>query len=865
MKNREKEINNLEFKTLTDTIQAHTKKWDECNTLNDITEYYDELDDLFSKLSDSQLSLENQIKDIDGINNLLREKIKNTLNEFFLNYKNNFGYFNYFYLRFKTYLIRYETLFQTKDNFNDISLDFIDSKDTLFLYQNQRVIEQELSNKRSFFSSRLKTIEELNVSFNEVRNNLPTNIEECWDYINICEDSIRNLDIKIKEKKQEIKAVNSNFKLNNASLDTYSYPDPQSKRNAKYKLKMDKEQNIINIEYDIEQIIFKIREYEKLLIFYDKLVRSAEKKSKSNNKSSPNIKSKKSPKVNKQAIKSLDEDYSNVKPVRSLKDLLQDVDNLVGIIDVKKEIHNLSSFVQAQLKRSSQGLKKGSLNLHYVFKGNPGTGKTMVARLIAELYHHIGILKSDKLIETDRSGLVGEYLGQTSIKTNQIIDSAIGGVLFIDEAYSLTSSEKDDYGQEAISILLKRMEDERGSFIVIVAGYPKEMDIFISSNPGLKSRFSNEMIFSNYTPKELAEIFYFMVKKSDYELSVKLKNKIEGIFKKESSFPGFANARTARNLLDRIVRIHGNRLLKIDKYTKKDLSTINEEDIDLYISEGAKSNQGVINEEEIQSILLDIQNMTGLETVKREIQDLVALAKLELQKQLRNISSNYSPSHMVFYGNPGTGKTTVARMLGNIFKSLGLLKSGHVVEVSRSELVAGYVGQTNEKTDLKIKEALDGILFIDEAYTLSQGNNPNDFGKDALDTILRRMEEYRERLIVIIAGYDREIQQFLKSNSGLKSRFNTFLKFEDYTSVELYNIFVELAEKEGLSLEKDISKIVIGIIQNEIDTNPNFGNVRFVRNLLQSTKKKQARRLANSKLNELSEEELRTLIKSDFV
>lgn len=258
-----------------------------------------------------------------------------------------------------------------------------------------------------------------------------------------------------------------------------------------------------------------------------------------------------------------------------------ELNKLIGLSNVKTEISSLSNLVNVLLERKNRGMSVSNISYHCVFTGNPGTGKTTVARIVAEIYKNLGVLKNGHLIETDRSGLVGEYVGQTAPKTNAIIDSALDGVLFIDEAYSLVQGGQSDYGLEAISTLLKRMEDDRDRLVVILAGYSKEMENFINSNSGLQSRFNRYIVFPDYTSSELMQIFNFIAKKNDYYLSdeaaIKVASVIEDAVKHKDT--NFGNARFVRNLFEKIITQQANRITAESKITNEMLAKIETVDI----------------------------------------------------------------------------------------------------------------------------------------------------------------------------------------------------------------------------------------------------------------------------------------------
>ena len=260
---------------------------------------------------------------------------------------------------------------------------------------------------------------------------------------------------------------------------------------------------------------------------------------------------------------------------------IEELNNLIGLANVKTEISSLSNLVKVQQVRKSRGMSVSNVSYHCVFTGNPGTGKTTVARIVAEIYKDLGVLKKGHLIETDRSGLVAEYVGQTAPKTNAIIDSALDGVLFIDEAYSLVQGGQGDYGKEAISTLLKRMEDDRDRLVVILAGYSKEMGDFINSNSGLQSRFNRYINFPDYSSDELIQIFKFILKKNDCTATDSAIEKVKEYvcYALEHKDQNLGNARFIRNFFEKTLTEQANRLAAEPNITNEMLSTIEEIDV----------------------------------------------------------------------------------------------------------------------------------------------------------------------------------------------------------------------------------------------------------------------------------------------
>ena len=264
-------------------------------------------------------------------------------------------------------------------------------------------------------------------------------------------------------------------------------------------------------------------------------------------------------------------------------DPYQELDDLIGLESVKKEVRSLANFVKLQKQREAQGLKTAKVSYHLVFYGSPGTGKTTVARIVGRIYKDLGVLKKGHTVETDRAGLVAKYMGQTAQQTDTVVQKALDGVLFIDEAYSLVpeGGNGQDYGQEAIATILKRMEDYRDRLVVIIAGYKNEMQRFIDSNPGLQSRFNRYIDFPDYSPQELTDIFKMYMKKNQYTMDgdaeAYLKTRLEIVVEKKDR--NFGNARYARNVFEKSIQAQANRLAGRTGLTKEELSELTMDDL----------------------------------------------------------------------------------------------------------------------------------------------------------------------------------------------------------------------------------------------------------------------------------------------
>ncbi|MCQ2389802.1 MAG: AAA family ATPase [Kiritimatiellae bacterium] len=576
------------------------------------------------------------------------------------------------------------------------------------------------------------------------------------------------------------------------------------------------------------------------------------------------------------------ETKKDAEPPESAEAVLAQLDDLVGLEGVKAEVKKIVNLVKINEARKAQGLKVPPMTYHMVFTGNPGTGKTTVARLVARAFVALGIIGNRTIVEVDRSSLVGRYMGETSVKTNQKIDEAMGirprfdksgkpveltaeqriretekapgGVLFVDEAYQLVNGDNDDYGKEAIATILKRMEDNRDKLIVIAAGYTDEMRDFLDANSGLRSRFARTIEFADYTAVELAKIFRSMAKKNQFTLAEDLDKglgaAIEKLTKKRDRT--FGNARFIRQLFEDATGRQANRLAEAGKMDAAALTTLTLADL------GLKEKKEDVRAPTIEEVLAELDSLTGMQPVKDEIRRLIASCRANKLREEKGVEGNVTMSYnFVFTGNPGTGKTTVARILGKAFRALGILDRANFVETDRSGLVAKYEGQTALKTNRLIDSAKGGILFIDEAYQLNQGEN-DQFGSEAVATLLKRMEDSRGSMVVIIAGYKEEMKKFMAINSGLESRFNRTIEFPDFTTKELGTIFRSMAKKGKYKLSADVEHWLnpyIAMLTKK--KSKAFGNARWVRNLFEKSVERQSLRIVD--LKDPSAEELVTL------
>jgi len=541
-----------------------------------------------------------------------------------------------------------------------------------------------------------------------------------------------------------------------------------------------------------------------------------------------------------------------------LREVLSELDGLIGLKVIKHEVQNLIRHERANRRLRSIGIKTSNSDSHSLFIGSAGTGKTVVARMYADILWSLNKIPERKLVEVSKEDLVSPYVGETEVKTKEVIEKALGGVLFVDEAYMLagsTNPQGNDYGKIALEIIMRAMENERGNLVVVFAGYENDIEKLLDTNEGLRSRFSRKFRFEDYSPKELAKIAHIMIQAEGFETN-DVEKEIEELMNsqyKSNQLSG--NARAVRKIASEIVSNHKIRMVEKNGSFYK----INPEDVKVIGKRKTGRSEETMLEMQKRAIE-KLTNLVGLGKLKEEIKTWSNYIKIEKKREELNLNSDIITLHMTFKGAPGTGKTTVARIMGDILQSNGLLSRGHFKEVTRSDLVAEYMGQTSVKVKKLFKEMEGGILFIDEAYSLVQDEN-DSFGKEAVDTIIAEMENRRDDLVVILAGYSNKIEKLLETNPGFNSRINNHFEFPDYNSIELYELLKLTMKGRNLKLSPEAKVEVKKYIQMEKEQNKVDGNGRWVRNLVDKMKKNQANRLSRG--NEFTEEKLITIEKED--
>lgn len=523
---------------------------------------------------------------------------------------------------------------------------------------------------------------------------------------------------------------------------------------------------------------------------------------------------------------------------------------MIGLTSVKTQIDRI---IKADIVEKERKKRKGrdyqSSAMHMIFAGNPGSAKTTVAKLFAGIAKEKGILKSGAFIE--RGGMDLDGLCCVT-KIREAFMAAQGGVLFIDEAYSLNSDT-------AVTALIQELENQRDNVIVILAGYNERMQEFMEINEGLKSRIPYQIDFPDYTADELTDILRLMLQERGFSATDDAIKAAHYIFEKVRHTDNFGNGRYVRNLIECALNNQAVRLLSI----RQDVSDIRRGELfQITKTDICMLDEGMKNERLVGTAKKELEEMIGLSEVKAVIKKAISSFKLKKICMEKGIPKERSSLHMVFTGNPGTAKTTVARLFAEIMKDEKVLPTGNFVEVGRADIVGSHVGTTGPLVKRKFKEAQGGVLFIDEAYSLCDGYG-NGFGDEAINTLVQEMENHRDDVIVIFAGYPEPMKQFLERNPGMLSRIAFHVKFNDYSPEELCDISKLLLSRKQMTITDSAMEKLKKIYEN-VGESSNLGNGRFARKIIEEAEMNLAQRLEQLDESEITKQLITTIEEIDI-
>ena len=483
----------------------------------------------------------------------------------------------------------------------------------------------------------------------------------------------------------------------------------------------------------------------------------------------------------------------------SPEEVLKDLDDLIGLTHVKEQLRALAVQVQVERDRVERGLTPSERPpaVHCVLTGNPGTGKSTLARRLGALFAAMGVIDRGHVVEVDAARLISQYQGETRKVVNDMCENAMGGVLFIDEAYALAppaGGGTNALGAEVIDALLKRMEDDRGKFIVVAAGYREPMNRFLNANDGLRSRFNIILHIEDYAPAELVRIFEGFAHQDGRMLAPAALSVLQRAMHARHAMRDehFANARFVRTFYESACARAARRIESIDPGRRTDAAYLTLEAADIPWDAPVTVS--------VDEVMKEIDRLAGLVPVKEELRTLASALQVQRAREERGAAHKPFAEHFTFAGNPGTGKTTVARLLARVLKAIGALETGQLIEVTEKDLVGVVVGETKQKTNEVIDSALGGVLFIDEAYTLVKPQKEHNFAREALEQLLIRMENDRGKFCVVAAGYPAQMEELLQFNPGMPSRFTTAIVFPDFSADELVAIFRGMAADAQMSL-----------------------------------------------------------------
>jgi len=552
------------------------------------------------------------------------------------------------------------------------------------------------------------------------------------------------------------------------------------------------------------------------------------------------------------------EKYFDKHGVSSIDEIYAEIDNYIGMEFVKELFENVRLEILDEEDCKRRGVKPDFYADHYIFSGNPGTGKTTVGKMIGRFYHVMGVLGGKETLFVDASDLIGTHVGDSKEKVAKKIQEAIdhNSVLYIDEAYQIADSA---YSAEIVGAMMTKMTENAKDFKMIFGMYSNRVEDFLKLNAGLARRV-RVVEFPDYTPEQLTKIFDLTIKQQGRTITDDAHRLIELLMEYKYNTRGddFGNAGDVKKLVIDMKKLLLRRVSRagadVDKYqyTKDDIP---KEQLELIKDQ--------INPRTFEDIMQSLNEQIGMSDLKEII--LRKQEEILYAKKSGRTTYGINPGYYFFVGNPGTGKSTSAKLFGECLRELGIVKTNNFFSCTAKDLIGEYVGQTSGKTYELLKKSINGVLFIDEAYSLSYADDKSgaEFKKDALEQIIAFMDdpEHRSKCCIIFAGYQKDMQGLYKSNSGMRSRIEE-VHFRDYTPEEMYDIFALFCKKGGYKIADDVKEYYLPIF-GKMTKMEYYSNGRTARTVYEKTIANLKRRVIYT--DDITEEERQTIIKSDLL
>eukprot|EP00937_MAST-01D_sp_MAST-1D-sp2_P000942 g942.t1 len=557
-------------------------------------------------------------------------------------------------------------------------------------------------------------------------------------------------------------------------------------------------------------------------------------------------------------------------PTFRLEDALK---RLVGLDKVKQHLRSVRNRLEVNRKREAFGVRD-SKPLHTILLGSAGVDFAGVADILAKMLCDLGVLTSKPITVIGRENVVGTNSESTIKMTKAAVSGAMGGVLLVKDVKAFKNKEaagssSDHYGQLALTTFVEQITElqaDRGarskpdqSVVVLLAGRRDDVSKLLEAAPALVPLMATSVDFAEYGVSEMAALLRMKVEEEGFHLSPAITaEKLEGMLRPRISRAGVERGGLllVKEMVEEAKHRQTDRVYEANTLSRDSLLCLIEDDFKDHSHKDLSADR----------VLSELDDIIGLDSVKSHMRSLKAQLLMDRKRRAAGLGANNSPTlHMIFTGNPGTGKTTVARIIAELLQSLGYLRRGHLVETDRAGLVGGYCGQTAIKTTEVVESALGGMLFIDEAYSLVSADSKDSFGREALDTLMKLVEDHRDDLVVVLAGYPTEMDELLAHNPGVRSRFPSTIHFDDYVVGELMQIALKMLGKQSLVLSDDARAALEDTFEALAKTEGRAnGNGRAVRNIIEKAVRSQAVRLSKVQKGTIREDRLRLLTAEDF-